>query len=131
MDQQRCGGFGYQQGSQAFADCMMSVAQQRQAEQAAADRVAAANAAAQQRQEAAIRAGKDQADQDAWNHRTSSNPISSPDPVDPIRDSITSDMQRIENAGTSQLTQGMNCTTTSTSSGSPNNVATTSHTNCR
>lgn len=136
MDQQKCAGFGYAAGSESFANCMMSVAQQRQAEEAAAQRAAAANAAAEQRQQAAIRAAQDQADKDAWDRRTgqgayaSSPGSSSSNPVDPIRDSITRDMEKMESGGSSQFTQGMNCTTTTTSSGSANNVTSTSQTNC-
>lgn len=136
MDQQKCSGFGYTAGSEAFANCMMTVAQQRQAEEAAAQRAAAANAAAQQRQQAAIKAAQDQADKDAWDRRTGQGAYapgassSSSKPVDPIRDSITPDMEKIENGGATQLTQGMNCTTTTTSSGSANNLSTTSQTNC-
>ena len=38
MDQQKCLGFGFPPGTYGFAQCMMSVTQQREAQQAADDR---------------------------------------------------------------------------------------------
>ncbi len=96
LDQQKCAGFGFAPGSDAFAHCMMTVNQQREAQNAADRRAAADRDAAQ--------AAKDMADRDAWDKRTGqgvyASPSSSPpvfsDPVDPIRKSIQDDMQRME-----------------------------------
>lgn len=101
VDQQRCFGFGFQPGTDAFAHCMMGVTQQREAEAAADRRAAAARAAADQRNQAAIQAAKDKADQDAWDKRTgqgvySSSSSSSPSPVDQIQNSIEQDMRHME-----------------------------------
>ncbi|MCK8786167.1 hypothetical protein M0638_17465 [Roseomonas sp. NAR14] len=38
MDRGRCAGFGFAEGSDAFAGCMMNLSQQRDAEEAADDR---------------------------------------------------------------------------------------------
>jgi hypothetical protein len=35
MDQQKCGSYGFNPGTEAFADCMMTVTQQREAEHTA------------------------------------------------------------------------------------------------
>ncbi len=111
-DQQTCAGYGFTPGSDGFAHCMMTTAQQRDA-QAAADRRAAA---ARETADKQAQAAKDQADQDAWDKRTgqgkyssSSSPPSSISPPD---------------------LSGMNCTTTSNSSGSPNNMTSSSKTVC-
>ncbi len=51
-DQQGCIGYGFTPGTDAFAHCMMTTAQQRSAQEAAAARQrAAANAEAQQREQ--------------------------------------------------------------------------------
>jgi hypothetical protein len=107
-DQSRCGGFGFQPGTDAFAHCMMNTAAQRDAQQAADRRQAAAQQAASDRQNAAIKAQKDTADQDAWDRRTgqgaySNSPSStfpSSNPVDTVRNSIQNDMDRMDRAGT-------------------------------
>jgi uncharacterized protein HemX len=65
-DQQQCAGFGFTPGSAPFANCMMRIAQQRQAETAAQQR--------QQQQLDAIAAEQDkqrQAEQDAANKAAS------------------------------------------------------------
>jgi hypothetical protein len=110
MDQQRCSGFGFAPGSDAFAHCMMTVNQQREAQDAADRRAAADRAAADKRASDAAQAARDKADQDAWDKRTgqgayaspSARPVSSPspfpDPVDPIRKSIDDDMRKMEGA---------------------------------
>jgi hypothetical protein len=118
-DQNKCYGYGFQPGTDAFARCMMSTATQRDAQQAADRRSAAAQQAATDRQNASIKAAKDAADRDAWDRRTgqgayanspSITPAYSPpqqptsslstDPVDKVRNSIQSDMDKMENAGT-------------------------------
>ena len=69
-DQNKCFGYGFQAGTDAFAHCMMGTAAQRDAQQAADRRQAAAQQAATDRQNAAIKAQKDAADQDAWDRKT-------------------------------------------------------------
>jgi hypothetical protein len=102
MDQQRCAGFGFQPNTDAFAHCMMQISTQRDAQAAADRRAAAAQAAANQRQQDAIQAAKDQADKDAWDRETgqgqyASPPMgASPNPVDAIRNQIVNDQQKIE-----------------------------------
>jgi hypothetical protein len=104
MDQQRCAGFGFAANTDAFAHCMMTVDQQREAHDAADRRAAADRAAADQRVRTADQAAKDRADQDAWDRRTGQGKYASPgataspfpDPVDPIRNSIDQDMRKIE-----------------------------------
>lgn len=112
MDMQKCGGFGFAPGPDAFAHCMMGVSQQREAQAAADQRAATAQAAANQRNQDMIKAAQDRADQDAWDKRTgqgaysslsspsSSSPSSSSpfgaSPVDQIRNQILQDQQKIE-----------------------------------
>ena len=118
-DQNACYGYGFQPGTDGFARCMMGTAAQRQAQQAADQRMAAAQAAANQRQQAAIQAAKSTAEKDAWDRRTQQGAYanSSPDvpaysppqhptassstnPVDPVRDQIQNELDKSENAGT-------------------------------
>jgi hypothetical protein len=116
-DQNRCIGYGFQPSTDAFASCMMTTASQRDAQQAADRRAAAAQQAASDRQNAAIQARKDAADQDAWDRTTHQGayansssstpsysppqfPASSSNPVDAVRSSIQDDMDRMEHAGT-------------------------------
>jgi hypothetical protein len=117
-DQNRCIGYGFQPSTDAFASCMMTTASQRQAQQAADRRAAAAQQAATDRQNAAIKAQRDAADQDAWDRTThqgayanspSGTPAYSPpqfptppssNPVDAVRNSIQDDMDKMEHAGT-------------------------------
>ncbi len=92
---------------------------QRDAQQAAYERTVAAQRAATDRQNAAIKAAKDAADKDAWDRRTGQgayanastavptytppqDPAAQPsaNPVDVVRDSIQKDMDNMENAGT-------------------------------
>ncbi|MBN9561869.1 MAG: hypothetical protein J0H14_14255 [Alphaproteobacteria bacterium] len=106
MDQQRCGGYGFAQGSEAFANCMMSTAQQREAQQAADRRAQAARDAADKRARDAAQAAKDQADRDAWDKRTgqgiySSPPTASSSPTSAADDAIQRDLRKIERAGVS------------------------------
>ena len=117
-DQNKCSSYGFQAGTDAFAHCMMNTAAQREAQQAADRRMAAAQQAATDRQNAAIKAQKDAADRDAWDRKTgqgvySNSPSnvpaysppqypsssSSSNPVDNVRDSIQNDMDKMENAG--------------------------------
>jgi hypothetical protein len=108
MDQQKCGGFGFAPGTDAFAHCMMTVTQQREAQDAADRRAAAARDAADRRAQNAAQAAKDRADQDAWDKRTgqgiySSSPSSQPsgsfgNPTDAIHDQIDQDLRKIEGA---------------------------------
>lgn len=79
LDKQKCSGFGFTEGSDAFAHCMMQLAQQESAQKAAAqrqdqynkmvaeqaekDRQAAAAAAAQQGSQSAPRAPMSPAEQ--------------------------------------------------------------------
>jgi len=109
-DQDKCTGFGFTPGTDAFAHCMMQIASQREAEAAAERRAAAARDAADRRAQDAAQAAKDRADRDAWDRRTgqgaysssspsappSSSSFSFPNPVDPIRDSINQDMRKME-----------------------------------
>jgi len=118
MDQQRCGGFGFATGSDAFAHCMMSVSQQREAQDAADRRAAADRAAADKRTQDAIQAAKDKADRDAWDKRTGQGVYSHASSTNPV----------VPDAGIS--TQGMNCTTTSSTSGSANNSTTHTQSIC-
>jgi cell division septum initiation protein DivIVA len=119
-DQNRCFSYGFQPGTDGFAHCMMNTAAQREAQQAAYERMQAAQQAAADRQNAAIQAQKDAAEHDAWDREThqgayansSSNsvpaysppqyPTSQPssNPVDNVRDQIQNDMDKMENAGT-------------------------------
>jgi hypothetical protein len=118
-DQNKCGGYGFQPGTDGFANCMMNTASQRDAQQAADRRAAAAQQAANDRQNAAIKAQKDAADKDAWDRTThqgiyansrsgasdSSSPqnpttSSSSNPVDAIRNSIQDEMDKADHAGT-------------------------------
>jgi hypothetical protein len=118
-DQNKCAGYGFQPGTDAFARCMMSTATQREAQQAADRRQAAAQQAATDRQNAAIKAQKDAADRDAWDRKTGQGiysnsspnpppaapqpqPVAAPssNPVDTVRDQIQKDMDRMDNAGT-------------------------------
>jgi len=103
-DQDKCAGFGFAPGTDAFARCMMGVSSQRDAEAAADRRAVAARAAADKRARDAAQAAKDRADQDAWDKRTGqgrySNAMqpsdSSPNPVDAVRDAIERDQRQIE-----------------------------------
>ena len=64
MDRQQCAGFGFAAGSDAMASCMMRIAQQRQAEQAAMQRQNAQNMAIQremQQDRAAAQRARDEA----------------------------------------------------------------------
>jgi hypothetical protein len=118
-DQNKCNGYGFQPGTDAFAHCMMTTATQREAQQAADRRMAAVQQATTDRQNAAVKAAKDAADQDAWDRRTgqgayanspSITPVSSSpkqptlslssDPVEKIRNSIQNDLDKMDNAGT-------------------------------
>ncbi len=111
-DQNRCMSYGFQAGTDAFAHCMMNTATQRDAQQAADRRAAAARQAAADRQDAVLKAQKDAADRDAWDRTThqgaysggswgasatSSPPFASP--VDAVRNSIQSDMDKMDRAG--------------------------------
>jgi hypothetical protein len=118
-DQNKCASYGFQPGTDGFAHCMMNTAAQREAQQAADRRLAAAQQAATDRQNAAIKAQKDAADRDAWDRKTgqgiysNSSPngpaysppqqpsaSSSSNPVDNVRNQIQNDMDKMENAGT-------------------------------
>ena len=104
LDQQKCAGFGFAPGGDAFAHCMMTVNQQREAQNAADRRAAADRDAADKRARDAAQAAKDKADRDAWDKQTGQGAYTSPsssapvfsDPVDPIRKSIQDDMRKIE-----------------------------------
>jgi outer membrane murein-binding lipoprotein Lpp len=111
-DQQKCSGFGFQPGTQAFAHCMMEIYTQREDQIAADRRAAQAQNAADQRFQSALKAAKDKPDPGAWDSgNEQGTSISTPD------------------LGTGP-TAGMNCTTTINSSGSANNRTSTSITNC-
>ncbi len=118
-DQNKCVSYGFQPGTNAFAQCMMNTAAQREAQQAADRRMAAAQQAATDRQNAAIKAQKDAADRDAWDRKTgqgiysNSSPnvpaysppqyptsSSSSNPVDNVRNQIQNEMDKSESAGT-------------------------------
>ncbi len=119
LDSQKCAGFGNTPGTDAFAACMMTVSQEREAQEAADRRAAAARDAAVQRDRDA-QAARDKAAADR-NAETQSN--------------ITRGEQ-IENDDASKAgfgpspTDDMNCTTTSSRSGSANNMTSTSSTEC-
>ena len=118
-DQNRCFSYGFHPGTDDFAHCMMNTAAQREAKQAAYQRMQAAQQAATNRQNAAIQAQKDAAEHDAWDREThqgayansSSNtvpaysppqyPTSPPpaNPADAVRDQIQNEMNKAENAG--------------------------------
>jgi hypothetical protein len=104
-DQQRCSSFGYQPGSDAFAQCMMKIDSQRQAQAAADRRAAQERAAEDQRAQAALQA--QQAQQQAAQEKaaqqaaaksadSSSSPFGS-SPVDDVRNKIQQDMDNIQN----------------------------------
>jgi membrane protein involved in colicin uptake len=116
--QQRCSAYGFQVGTDAFAHCMMNVSTQRESDAAADRRAAADRAAADQRARDAQQAAKDRADRDAWDKRTGQGIYSSGNPTQPT------------NIDTSP-TAGMNCTTTTVSTGTPINQSTRSVTNCQ
>src|ERR1700743_2940100 len=63
MDQQKCSGYGFQPGSNAYAHCLMNVSLQRESEQAADQRAAADRWAADPRANAALAAAKNASDQ--------------------------------------------------------------------
>jgi hypothetical protein len=105
-DQDKCAGFGFAPGTDAFARCMMGVSSQRDAEAAADRRAAAARAAADDRARDAAQAAKDRADRDAWDRRTGQGKYfntstaqpsdASPSPTDAVRDAIERDQRQIE-----------------------------------
>jgi hypothetical protein len=102
-DQQKCSGYGFAMGTDAFAHCMMGVNGQRDAEQAADRRAAQARAAADQRASDRQRAAQDAADRDAWDRRTGQGAYSSPPPRPSRADYPASTASRIP---------GMECTGT-------------------
>ena len=112
MDQQTCAGYGFTPGTDAFAHCMMTTAQQRDAQAAANRRAADARDAADKQAQAA----RDQADQDAWDKRTGQGKYSS--------SSSSPSSTSAPDLGS------MNCTTTSNSSGSPNDMTSSPKTVC-
>ena len=100
-DQQHCADFGYQAGTDAFANCMMKLDAQREAQAAADRRAAAAQAAADQKARQVQQAAKDKAAQDTVNNGTDSSAspsIFGPSPVDDIRNKVQQDIQNIENS---------------------------------
>jgi hypothetical protein len=105
MDQQKCSGYGFQPGTDAYAHCMLNVSLQRQSEQAADQRAAADRWAADQRANAAVAAAKN-SNQDATN--TNINPSS----ID------------------TSPKAGMQCTTSTVTAGTPFNQSSRSVTNC-
>jgi hypothetical protein len=111
-DQQTCAGYGFTPGTDAFAHCMMTTAQQRDAQAAADRRAADARDAADKQAQAA----RDQADQDAWDKRTGQGKYSS--------------SSSSPSSTTAPDLSSMNCTTTSNSSGSPNDMTSSSKTVC-
>jgi len=119
MDAQRCAGFGNAPGTDAFASCMMSVSQQREAEGAADRRAAAARADADQRaREAQAASDRAAAEKDAETQRN-------------IKQGEDVENEEARKAGFGPSpTDGMNCTTTSSSSGSANNRTTSTSTTC-
>jgi hypothetical protein len=99
MDQQKCDGFGFPPGSDAFANCMMKVTQQREADQAANQRAAAARAAAEQRaNDAEQAAARSKAASEAPSSSSSGSSPFGPSPVDQVRDSIQKDLDNVQNA---------------------------------
>jgi hypothetical protein len=98
-DQQQCSDFGYQAGTDAFANCMMKLDSKREVQAAADWRAAAAQAAAERRAQQAEQAAKDKAAQDASNNNTdsvTSPSVFGPSPVDDVQNKIEQDMRNIE-----------------------------------
>jgi hypothetical protein len=106
MDQQKCTGFGFTTGTDAFAQSMMGIDSQREAQTAADRRAAADREAANQRAQAALKAAQDKADQDAWDKKTGqgayssstspgSSSVSSPNPTDAVRNAVQQDIDNI------------------------------------
>ncbi len=106
-DQEKCTGFGFTPGTDAFARCMMQIVTQREAQAAADRRAAQAQAAADQRAQAAAKAAADAADQDAWDKRTgqgkysssssgatAASPFNDKNYADPSPQSATDEQQR-------------------------------------
>jgi metal-dependent amidase/aminoacylase/carboxypeptidase family protein len=112
MDQQTCAGYGFAPGSEAMANCMMKTSQQRQAQQSADQRAAADRAAADQR----ARAQQDAIDQDNWDRKTGQGKY-----ANPSSSSASTDMPDLSK---------MNCTSSSTTTGSANDQTTTTNTSC-
>jgi membrane protein involved in colicin uptake len=119
MDAHRCTGFGNVPGTDAFASCMMSVSQQRDAEEAADRRAASARADADQRaREAQAASDRVAAEKDAETQRN-------------IKQGEDLENEDARKAGFGPSpTDGMNCSTTSSSSGSANNLTTSTSTTC-
>lgn len=126
MDSQRCAGFGNAPGTDSFANCMMGVSQQREAE-AAADRRAAAARDAEDRRARAERAARD-ADQAAKDRAAADKEAETQRNITRGED-VENEEARKAGFGASP-TSGMNCTTTTSRSGSANNLTTTSNTVC-
>jgi hypothetical protein len=106
MDQQKCSGYGFQPGTDAYAHCMMNVSLQRQSEQAADQRAATDRWAADQRANAALAAAKNAPDQSSSNANINSSSIDT------------------------SPTTGMQCTSSTVTSGTPFNQSSRSVTNC-
>ncbi len=65
-DAQRCSGFGFTMGTSAFANCMISMANQSDAQQAAV----LSQRTARDAESAQARQARDRVTQDAWDRRT-------------------------------------------------------------
>ncbi len=113
LDVQTCTGYGFQSGSNEFANCMMQSAQTRQAQQAANDRQQALNnTIAQQAQkdrdaQAAAQSARDSAAREADVQRMMNSPSPSFIPADAVTTPAvaTSAIPSID-------TSNMNCTST-------------------
>ncbi len=116
-DAQRCTGFGFTMGTTAFANCMMSTANQREAQQAAI----LSQRTARDAEEARARQARDRADQDAWDRRTGQGIYASPSvmPNEPTRsDHSKSECHKDENTttlpdGTVRMTSNERCSSSS------------------
>ncbi|WP_054141873.1 hypothetical protein [Bosea sp. AAP35] len=73
-DTQACSGYGFAQGTDAFANCMMTASNQRNDAEAADRRIQADQDAAAR----AAREAKDARDRDAWDRRTGQGIYASP-----------------------------------------------------
>jgi hypothetical protein len=128
-DQAKCDRFGYARGSDAFADCMMNLAQTRERQKAQAER---------DRQMAAEREKDRQARKEARQQQASSAPggwASGDDQtLRNIKQGEALENDEARKAGvmpaTPTATSNMNCTTTTTTTGSGNNVETHEETHC-
>lgn len=122
-DQNKCSGYGYKPGTDAYADCMMATSQHRDQQQADAQRMKAwqqQQQANRDAKEAADRAAADQRDRDNVQKMMNGSGSSSFIPPQP---------QVVSPQPVSPTTSG-NCTSTTTSQSSDNAGSSTTTTTC-